>query len=177
MKIINETAVVEKGARVGIDTIVNRFSHVVSSASIGKNSMIGQGCYIAGKVGNHCRIQNNVSIYDGVELGNNVFCGPSCVFTNDKYPRSGQDNKSMKTVVGEGATIGANATIVCGVAIGEYAFVGAGAVVTKDVMPYALVFGNPAQIKGSADIDGRISRYRKSSEERSVHSRRTRIEV
>ncbi|MEM5831250.1 MAG: acyltransferase, partial [Candidatus Aenigmatarchaeota archaeon] len=123
--------------------------HILPYTVIGKNCVIGQNVMIGPrvKIGNNVKIQNNVSVYEGVELEDDVFCGPSCVFTNVINPRAFIERKSefKKTIVKKGATIGANATIVCGVTIGEYALVGAGAVVTKDVPPYALVVGVPAR--------------------------------
>jgi UDP-2-acetamido-3-amino-2,3-dideoxy-glucuronate N-acetyltransferase len=115
-------------------------------AEIGKNTSIGQGCFVQGKVGNNCKIQNNVAIYKGVIIEDHVLIGPSVVFTNDKHPRADGEWEIGKTIVRRGASIGANATIICGVDIGYGAMVGAGAVVTKDVPPEATVVGNPARI-------------------------------
>jgi UDP-2-acetamido-3-amino-2,3-dideoxy-glucuronate N-acetyltransferase len=147
----HESAYVDEGAVVGAGTKIWHFCHVLSSARIGKGSVVGQNGYI-GKVtiGDGVRIQNNVSVYDGVTLEDNVFVGPSAVFTNVLNPRSEVSRKDeyAPTVVKRGASIGANATIVCGATIGEYAFVGAGAVVRGDVPAYALMLGVPARRRG-----------------------------
>lgn len=141
---------VEKGARIGKGTKIWHFCHIMDGATIGENCKLGQNVYVGPnvKIGNNVKIQNNVSVYPGVTLQDNVFCGPSMVFTNIINPRSAivrnDERFYLKTQVKRGASIGANATIVCGNNIGEYAFVGAGAVVTKDILPYALVYGNPA---------------------------------
>ena len=149
---IHPTAEVERGAIVGAATVVWRHAHVMKGARIGARCMIGQGCFVgaSARVGDGCRIQNQVSIYGGVELGDEVFVGPSAVFTNIKRPRAAYPKKPAfeKTLVGRGATIGANATIVCGVTIGAHAFVGAGAVITRDVPDHALVLGAPGRIAG-----------------------------
>jgi UDP-2-acetamido-3-amino-2,3-dideoxy-glucuronate N-acetyltransferase len=146
------TAVVDRGARIGAGTKIWHFCHVMAGARVGAGCVLGQNVFIAarGVVGDRCRIQNNVSIYDGVVLADDVFVGPSAVFTNVRNPRAAVDRKTMiePTSVGPGATIGANATIVCGVSIGEYAFVAAGAVVTRDVAPYAVMAGVPARRTG-----------------------------
>ena len=153
---VHESAYVDPGAKIGRGTKIWHFSHVMEGAEIGENCTLGQNVFVAKnvKIGNNVKIQNNVSIYEGVILEDYVFCGPSCVFTNVKTPRSAfPRNRSqdyIPTIVKKGATIGANATIVCGVTIGEWAFVAAGAVVTKDVPPYALVAGVPARIIGWA---------------------------
>lgn len=153
---VHESAYVDPGAKIGKGTKIWHFSHIMSGAEIGENCNIGQNVFIAKnvKIGNNVKIQNNVSVYEGVILEDYVFCGPSCVFTNIKTPRSAfPRNRSedyMPTIVKRGATIGANATIVCGVTIGEWAFVAAGAVVTKDVPPHALVAGVPARQIGWA---------------------------
>jgi UDP-2-acetamido-3-amino-2,3-dideoxy-glucuronate N-acetyltransferase len=149
---VHPTAEIERGAAVGAGTVVWRHAHVMKGARIGARSMIGQGCFVASgaRIGDGCRIQNNVSIYGGVELGDDVFVGPSAVFTNVSRPRAAYPRKPAfeTTRIGRGATIGANATIVCGVAIGAHAFIGAGAVVTRDVPGHALVLGAPAPIAG-----------------------------
>ena len=142
------TAVVDDGARIGAGTKIWHFAHVSGGAAIGAGCVVGQGCYIGNVViGDGVRIQNNVSVYDGVTLEDHVFCGPSCVFTNVINPRSEVSRKHeyKPTLVRRGASIGANATVVCGATVGEYAFVGAGAVVRDDVPAYALVVGVPAR--------------------------------
>jgi UDP-2-acetamido-3-amino-2,3-dideoxy-glucuronate N-acetyltransferase len=149
----HETAVVDEPAFIGAGTKIWHFSHVMSGARIGAGCSIGQNVFVGATatIGDNVKIQNNVSIYEGVELEDDVFCGPSCVFTNVMKPRSAypRENRSFdRTLVKKGATIGANATIVCGVTIGEHAFIGAGAVVTKDVPAHALCFGNPAGFGG-----------------------------
>jgi UDP-2-acetamido-3-amino-2,3-dideoxy-glucuronate N-acetyltransferase len=145
----HETAIVDEGCQIGDGTKIWHFSHVMSGCTIGEGCNIGQNVVISPDVvlGNGCKVQNNVSIYTGVICEDDVFLGPSMVFTNVTNPRSAVNRKSeyRKTVVGKGATIGANATIVCGHDIGAFAFIGAGAVVTKTVKPYALVVGNPAR--------------------------------
>jgi UDP-2-acetamido-3-amino-2,3-dideoxy-glucuronate N-acetyltransferase len=146
------TAVVERGARIGAGTRVWHFCHVMAGARIGARCVLGQNVYVAARavIGDGCRIQNNVSIYDGVVLADEVFVGPSAVFTNVRTPRAAIDRRRQTepTVVGRGATIGANATIVCGARIGEFAFVAAGAVVTGDVPAHAVVSGIPARVAG-----------------------------
>lgn len=149
---IHETAIVDRGAKIGAGTAVWHWTHVREGAQIGQDCVLGQNVYVAPTVviGRGVKIQNNVSIYDGVTLEDDVFCGPSAVFTNVRTPRSHVDRSSAfePTLVKRGATIGANATVVCGVTIGEYAFVGAGAVVTHDVTPYSRVLGSPARHAG-----------------------------
>jgi UDP-2-acetamido-3-amino-2,3-dideoxy-glucuronate N-acetyltransferase len=146
------TAIVDRGAHVGTGTRIWHFSHVMRGAFVGERCMLGQNVFVAAtaRIGDGCRIQNNVSVYDGVELGPSVFVGPSAVFTNVRNPRAGIDRHGafQRTLVGTGATIGANATIMCGVSIGEYALVGAGAVVTSDVPAHAVVVGVPARRSG-----------------------------
>lgn len=145
----HETAVVDEGCQIGEGTKIWHFSHIMSNCVIGEKCNIGQNVVISPEVvlGKNVKIQNNVSLYTGVTCDDDVFLGPSCVFTNVVNPRSAVNRKSeyAKTHVGKGATIGANATIVCGHDIGAFAFIGAGAVVTKTVPEYALVVGNPAR--------------------------------
>jgi UDP-2-acetamido-3-amino-2,3-dideoxy-glucuronate N-acetyltransferase len=147
--VIHESAYVDDGAKIGADTKVWHFCHILGGAVIGERCSLGQNVVVMNgvKIGNNVKIQNNVSVYEGVELSDDVFCGPSMVFTNVVNPRShvSRKNEYKKTLVGRGATIGANATIICGVTLGEYAFVGAGSVITKDVLPYALMVGVPAR--------------------------------
>jgi len=146
------TAVIDEGCQIGEGTKIWHFSHLMTGCFLGKNCSIGQNVVIspAVKLGNNVKVQNNVSVYTGVTCDDDVFLGPSCVFTNVVNPRSGIDRREafVRTHVGKGATIGANATIVCGHDIGAYAFIGAGSVVTKNVLPYALVVGNPARQTG-----------------------------
>ncbi len=142
------TAIVDDGCKIGRGTQIWHFCHLISGCQVGENCSLGQNVVVSAtaRIGNGVRIQNNVSVYDCVELEDDVFVGPSAVFTNVLNPRAFISRKSefKKTLVRRGATIGANATIVCGNEIGEYALVGAGSVVTSDVLPYALVVGNPA---------------------------------
>jgi len=149
---IHESSYVDDGATVGDGTKVWHFCHVMPGAVIGERCSLGQNVVVmpGTRIGNNVKIQNNVSIYEGVELEDDVFCGPSMVFTNVINPRSHVSRKAeyQRTLVRRGATIGANATVVCGVTLGEYAFVGAGAVVTKDVKSFALVTGVPARQVG-----------------------------
>lgn len=149
---VHPTAVVEPGARIGPGTRVWHFTHVSNGAELGPGCILGQNVYIGRnvKVGAGVKIQNNVSVYEGVELGDHVFCGPSVVFTNVINPRSEIERKSelRRTLVGNGATLGANSTIVCGTSLGAYCFVGAGATVTHDVPAYGLVVGAPARVVG-----------------------------
>lgn len=148
----HETAIIDEGSKIGQGTKIWHFSHIMPDSIVGKNCNIGQNVVISPEVvlGDNVKVQNNVSIYTGVICGDDVFLGPSAVFTNVINPRSAVNrrNRYMATIVGKGATIGANATIVCGNIIGPYAFVGAGSVVTKDVKPYSLVVGNPARHVG-----------------------------
>jgi len=143
------TAVIDEGCEIDKDTKIWHFSHIMPNCKIGAACNIGQNVFIASEVilGNNVKIQNNVSLYTGVICEDDVFLGPSMVFTNIINPRSGviRRGEYSKTILRKGATIGANATIICGYEIGEYAFIGAGAVVTKQVPPYALVVGNPAK--------------------------------
>ena len=145
----HESAIVDEGATIGEGTKIWHFSHVCSGAVIGNACSLGQNVFVGNQVviSNNCKIQNNVSVYDNVTLEDDVFCGPSMVFTNVYNPRSAvsRKNEYRDTFVGQGATLGANCTIVCGVTIGRYAFIGAGAVVNKDVPDYALMVGVPAR--------------------------------
>jgi len=146
---VHESSYVDDGAKVGKGTKIWHFSHVLAGAEIGENVSIGQNVNVGGgaKIGNGCKVQNNVSIYDRVELEDDVFCGPSMVFTNVYNPRAfvSRKHEYRKTLVRRGATIGANATVVCGVTIGRYAFIGSGAVVREDVPDFALMVGVPAK--------------------------------
>ena len=155
---VHESSFVDEGARIGAGTKIWHFSHIMSGAQIGENCSIGQNVNIGSRavIGSRVKIQNNVSVYDDVIIEDDVFCGPSCVFTNVINPRAFIERKHeyKKTIVKKGASIGANATIVCGITIGEYALIGAGSVVTKDIPPYALVYGNPARVKGRVDEKG-----------------------
>ncbi len=148
----HDTAIVDEGVSIDEGTKIWHWVHVSSGAKIGKNCSLGQGVYVAGnvKIGEGVKIQNNVSVYDNVTLEDDVFCGPSMVFTNVYNPRSYIERKTeyRDTLVKRGATIGANATIVCGVTIGEYSFIGAGATVNRDVPPFALMLGVPARQAG-----------------------------
>jgi UDP-2-acetamido-3-amino-2,3-dideoxy-glucuronate N-acetyltransferase len=147
--LIHVSSFVDDGAVVGRGTKIWHFCHILSKTVIGENCSIGQNVMIGPnvRVGNGCKIQNNVAIYDGVELADDVFCGPSCVFTNVNNPRANVSRRDefRKTPIGRGASIGANATIVCGHSLGMFCFIGAGAVVTKDVADFALMAGNPAR--------------------------------
>lgn len=148
----HDTAVLDEGCEIGAGTKIWHFSHVMSGAKLGRNCNIGQNVVVSPQVvlGDNVKVQNNVSIYTGVICEDDVFLGPSCVFTNVINPRSAVNRRGRyaKTLVKKGATIGANATVVCGHDIGKYAFVGAGAVVTKEIPDYALVVGNPARQAG-----------------------------
>ncbi len=158
---VHPTSIIDDGVTIGDSTKIWCFSHVQTGAVIGSNCSLGQNVNISNnvRIGNGVKIQNNVSVYEGVEIEDDVFLGPSMVFTNDLTPRAkypkGHEN-FIKTVVRRGASVGANATIVCGVEIGEHAMVAAGSVVTKDVLPYALVKGNPARVCGKVDEYGNI---------------------
>mgnify|MGYP001772685810 CR=1 FL=1 len=168
---IHPTAVVEDGAKIGEGTRIWHFAHVRSGAIIGKNCNIGKDVYLdsGAVVGDRVKIQNGVSIYKGVHIEDDVFIGPYAVFTNDKYPRAfSTDWEVVPTRVKRGASIGANATIVCGVTIGEYAMVAAGSVVTKDVPPHGLVLGNPAKLVGFVCYCGRPLREKIAESEAEV---------
>ena len=155
---IHPTAIVDEGAVIGAGTKIWHFSHIMPEAVIGENCVIGQNVMIASGVvlGNQVKVQNNVSVYTGVVCEDDVFLGPSCVFTNVINPRSfiERKNEFRPTLVKKGASIGANATILCGITIGEYAMIGAGSVVTKSVPPYALIVGNPGKQMGWVDKEG-----------------------
>lgn len=151
--IVHESSYVDEPSQIGKGTQIWHFSHIMPNTIIGEYCRIGQNVVVGSnvKIGNRVKIQNNVSVYEGVILEDDVFCGPSMVFTNVRTPRSAYPRNQSKdfatTLVKKGASIGANATIVCGVTIGEHSFVSAGSVVTKDVPEYALVCGNPARIQ------------------------------
>ncbi|HZT12164.1 MAG TPA: acyltransferase [Candidatus Baltobacteraceae bacterium] len=158
---VHESSYVDEPCSIGEGTRIWHFSHVLPGCEIGERCNIGQNVVIGPRVriGNGVKIQNNVSVYEGVELQDEVFCGPSMVFTNVMTPRSGTPRNTSddyaKTLVKKGASIGANATIVCGNTIGQYAFIGAGSVVTKDIPDYAIAYGNPARVHGHACECGR----------------------
>lgn len=149
---VHESSYVDEGASIGAGSKIWHFCHIMPGASLGERCILGQNVNVDGgtEIGNNVKIQNNVSIYTGVSVEDDVFLGPSCVFTNVTNPRSQVNRRGLyeKTVLRRGCTIGANATIVCGITIGRYAFIGAGAVVIKDVPDYALVMGNPARQHG-----------------------------
>ncbi|WP_346862587.1 acyltransferase [uncultured Draconibacterium sp.] len=149
---IHETAIVDDGAQIGEGTKIWHFSHVMATAEIGERCILGQNVFVGQnvKIGNNVKIQNNVSLYDGVVCEDDVFLGPSMVFTNVINPRSAVERKNefKSTLVKKGVSVGANATIICGITLGEYCFIGAGAVVTKDVKAFALMTGVPAKQTG-----------------------------
>jgi UDP-2-acetamido-3-amino-2,3-dideoxy-glucuronate N-acetyltransferase len=156
---VHPTAEIETGAQVGAGTKVWHLAHIRSTATVGADCVIGRNVYVDAnaRVGDRVKIQNNVSIYQGVTIEDEVFVGPCAVFTNDLRPRAQNPDWTITpTLVRRGASIGANATLVCGVEIGEYAMVAAGAVVTRDVQPYQLVAGNPARPKGWVDKSGEV---------------------
>ena len=167
---VHPTALVDEGCTIGADTKVWHFCHLMPGAVIGARCSLGQNVFVANGVvlGDNVKVQNNVSIYEGVECEDDVFLGPSMVFTNVINPRSAVSRKDeyKKTIVGKGASIGANATIVCGNTVGKYAFIGAGAVVTKSVPDYALVVGNPARQSGWMSEHGVKLNFDKSGEAR-----------
>jgi len=174
---IHATAIVDVPATIGAGTRIWHFSHIMSGATVGANCVVGQGCFVAGGafIGDRVKLQNHVSIFDGVELEDDVFCGPGAVFTNVVNPRAAVSRKHeyRRTLVKRGATIGANATVLPGVTIGEHAFVGAGATVTRDVPAFALVVGVPARHRGWMSRHGerlefgtaRVARCRATGEE------------
>ena len=149
---VHETSYIDDDVTIGINTKIWHFNHILNDCKIGENCSFGQNVVIGPKVniGNHVKIQNNVSVYEGVTLEDEVFCGPSCVFTNVHNPRSKIIRKSeyRKTLVQKGVTLGANCTIVCGVTLGKFSFIGAGAVISKDVPDYALMVGVPGKQVG-----------------------------
>ena len=158
---VHESSYIDNSVEIGENTKIWHFCHIQSGAKIGKNCSLGQNVNISNNViiGNDVKIQNNVSVYEGVEIEDGVFCGPSCVFTNDLTPRArypkGHENYKH-TLIKEGASIGAIATIICGNTVGRYAMIAAGAVVTKDIPDYALAVGVPAQVVGTVDKQGNI---------------------
>lgn len=155
---VHESSVVDEGVEIGAGSKIWHFCHILAHSRIGSDCIIGQNCVIGARVriGSRCKIQNNVSVYEGVEVEDDVFIGPSVVFTNILTPRAFINRKHafVPTHLGRGCSIGANATIICGVAIGRYALVGAGAVVSRDVPDFALVVGNPARVVGYVDMAG-----------------------
>ena len=155
---VHETSIIDEGAIIGKGSKIWHWSHICSNSKIGDNCVLSQNTFVVQNVtiGNGCKIQNNVSLYDGVILEDNVFCGPSVVFTNVYNPRSEINRKKqfLPTIVKSGATIGANATIICGRTIGSYAFIGAGSVVNKDIKPFSLVVGVPAKQIGWVNVYG-----------------------
>lgn len=158
---VHESSYIDENVQIGEGSKIWHFCHIQSGAVIGRNCSLGQNVNVSNHVhiGDGVKIQNNVSVYEGVEIEDGVFLGPSCVFTNDLTPRAGYPKGSdnyKKTIVREGASIGANATVICGNTIGKYALVAAGAVVTKDVPDYALAVGVPARVIGTVDEKGNI---------------------
>jgi UDP-2-acetamido-3-amino-2,3-dideoxy-glucuronate N-acetyltransferase len=152
------SAIIDAGASIGTGSKIWHFCHVMAGARLGERVSLGQNVFVAGgvAVGNDVKVQNNVSLYAGVELEADVFVGPSCVFTNVKNPRAEVDRKGsyVKTLVKQGASLGANCTVICGVTLGRYCFIGAGAVVTRDVPDYGLMLGNPARRVGWLSRNG-----------------------
>src|SRR5690554_2864140 len=165
---VHESSIVDNGAEIGKRTKIWHFCHVSGSVKIGENCVLGQNVYVGNNtiLGNNVKVQNNVSVYEGVVCEDDVFLGPSMVFTNILNPRSAIVRKEhyVKTLVQKGATIGANATIVCGITIGKYALIGAGAVVTKDVKPYALIVGNPGKQIGWVSEYGHTLKFNSKNE-------------
>jgi UDP-2-acetamido-3-amino-2,3-dideoxy-glucuronate N-acetyltransferase len=157
---VHESSYIDEGAEIGKGTKIWHFSHILRGAKIGEHCNLGQNVSIAGGtvIGNHVKVQNNVSVYEGTVIEDDVFLGPSCVLTNVTNPRSQVLRKSLyeKTLIRRGASIGANATVVCGITIGRYAFIAAGAVVAKDVPDYALMIGVPARQKGWMSRHGHV---------------------
>ena len=159
---VHNSSFIDENVKIGRDTKIWHYTHLQSGAIIGTNCVLGQNVNIGNnvKIGNYVKIQNNVSVYEGVELEDYVFCGPSMVFTNIKFPRSEFPQQGseyyQRTLVKKSASIGANATVLCGITIGEYAVIGAGSVVTKDIPDYALIIGNPGKITGYVDKLGKL---------------------
>lgn len=179
---VHETSVVDDDVQIGKGTKIWHFSHIQKGARIGENCSLGQNVNVSNhvKIGNGCKLQNNVSLYEGVELEDDVFCGPSCVFTNDltpraKYPKGAAGYR--KTLIQRGASIGANATIVCSHTVGEWALIGAGAVVTTDVPAHALMLGVPAVRKGWACECGQILKAEGENTFRCPDCGRTYVEI
>lgn len=154
---IHPSSYVDEGARIGDGTVIWHFCHIQSTAVIGRDCSLGQNVNVAGTLGDRCRVQNNVSIYQGVTLEDGVFCGPSCVFTNVSTPRAGYSvhGNYAPTLIRRGASLGANSTVVCGHTVGRYALIAAGAVVTRDVPDFALMAGVPARQIGWVDREGK----------------------
>ncbi len=176
---VHESSYVDEGVKIGEGTKIWHFSHIMRGTTLGRDCSLGQNVLVGPNVtvGNNVRIQNNVSVYEGVVLEDDVFCGPSCVFTNVDRPRSRfptDASRYLKTHVGCGVTIGANATIICGHSIGDYAFIGAGAVVTKDIPAFAVAYGNPARIHGWACACGAALAFERGEATCSACSRRYR---
>lgn len=160
----HESSIVDSGASIGAGSRIWHFCHISTGAVLGDKCILGQNVFVGRNVsiGNGCKIQNNVSVYEGVTLEDEVFCGPSCVFTNVTTPRAGVERKEEfgRTLVKNGASLGANSTIVCGVTIGAYALIGAGSVVTKDVPDHALIVGVPGKQVGWACSCGNVLRFK-----------------
>ena len=155
---IHPTAIVNKTAKIGEGTKIWHFVHVRENAKIGKNCILGHAVYVDRnvKIGNRVKLENRANLYDGVTIEDDVFVGPNVTFTNDLYPRSSSNDwKIVPTLVKKGASVGAGSVVVCGITLGEYAMVGAGSIVTNDVPAHALVFGNPARIRGFVCVCGR----------------------
>ena len=165
---VHESAYIDSNTTIGDDTKIWHFSHILTGTTIGKNCSFGQNCVVGPNViiGNGVKVQNNISIYEGVEIEDDVFLGPSVVFTNVANPRAfiSRKNEFKKTLLRKGCTIGANATIVCGVTIGKYALVGSGAVINKDVSPHALMVGVPARQIGWVSIAGHTLKFNDDNE-------------
>jgi UDP-2-acetamido-3-amino-2,3-dideoxy-glucuronate N-acetyltransferase len=166
---VHPTAIIDERVEIGQDTKIWHFSHILSNTTIGRNCSFGQNCVVGPKVniGSGVKVQNNVSIYEGAEIEDDVFLGPSMVFTNVINPRAFIQRKEefKKTLLKKGCSIGANATIVCGVTIGEYALIGSGAVVNKDVKPFALMVGVPARQIGWVGISGNTLKFKNNKAE------------